>query len=259
MGINRLGLISSTGDRPEMLLDFIASMSKFNTVFTELFIVLQEWKADDVLRLSNIVPANTYLFNLQERIGAHNSKVLALSKMSELYPDYSVVSLDDDMLISEKTRFDNGFSIIESNKGIGILSLGWVNSQLKVKNYHMVDKLIKQKIVYTGGGMFLRKELADIIVKIGEKNLWCDNTEWSIVSYVNGFENYRWRGSCTVHKILSKGGRKKFIKDSPDVAYPDNRLVDTFSRPAKDGSYLIPNSSQVTTKADILHKQFKRI
>ena len=159
------------------------------------------------------------------------------------------------MVFTSKTTFTKSIEKLkESNTGM--ISLGWVRHENAFPKYKVVDEFVKQKIVYTGGGLLFTNKISQILLNEPRKEYICDNTLWSLLVYINGYNNFRYRGSCTIHNICSKGGRRSWI-DNGKTELGRTDLVDfKKSKLSKSNKidYLIPNSSDIKDIAHKLHQ-----
>ena len=171
--------------------------------------------------------------------------------------------LDDDMYaVKGFTHYDEMSQVIFSHRNIGLLSSNWRKTENMLQKVKLQDKLSSQNIVYTGGGMMLRQELADIIRNIPRAQYLFDNPLWSIYSYTQGFENYRYLNSAAVHEICTKGGRRKWISECDSYKrLPPPELLRVRKGKGKAGKfdeYLICDSTDITEYAKQMHIQAKK-
>ena len=107
----------------------------------------------------------------------------------------------------------------------------------------------------------IRQDVADIIKQIHRQQYLFDNPLWSIYSYVNGYDNYRYMGSAAVHEICTKGGRRKWINESNShKALPPPEWLNVRRGKGKAGGfdeYLICDSSDVTDAAHEMHERMR--
>lgn len=198
------------------------------------------------------------IYSTQEMSGPHLARCRIFD---EVQSDIWCI-LDDDMFaINGVTQYDKMAEILYERKDIGLLSSNWRKTEGMLAKVALEDKLVKQTIVYTGGGMTLRQDLADIIKAIPRVQYLFDNPLWSIYSYVNGFDNYRYMGSASVHEICTKGGRRKWLKENDKYkSLPPEKWLRVRKGKGKEGGfdeYLICDSSDVTEEARRLHKENK--
>lgn len=248
-------LLAAVDDRRELLSDCLASLRVFDPSWT-LVMVGQKFSQERKLEIEKSVSEGSIFLWQDEAVGMHNAKLIGLSKIRSLSKNHVVASVDDDMIFLPHSNFDRMAEIASMYK-MGLISGNWVRSKksLPKKILKMKDEAKKQAIVYTAGGMVFREWITEEIINLGVNNFWCDNTEWSMASYLAGYHNARYLGSMAVHKILSQGGRKSYV-ESVQRKLPNPRFVNV--RPAKvsgfDG-YHIPCSSDITSEAKAERKR----
>lgn len=254
-------LICSLSGRLQNLAKLITSLNDYKN--WKLDLVLQKYSAKDYVIIDchcKQVFGNRYkIFTSNEMTGPHMARCLALDA------DRSNVwcILDDDMFaVKDKTDYDKMADILFERKDIGLLSSNWRRTTGMLDKVEVKDVLVKQNIVYTGGGMMFRQDMAEIIKSIPRVQYLFDNPLWSIYSYVNGYDNFRYLGSAAVHEICTKGGRRKWIKESQETRAlpPSEWLRVRKGKGEKDGfdEYLICDSSDVTEAAHKLHERNRR-
>jgi hypothetical protein len=115
------------------------------------------------------------------------------------------------------------------------------------------NDFVRQRIVYTGGGMVLSPHARKIIKELPDVSYWSDNTEWSLACYLAGLRSYRYRGSESIHRICGSGGRKSWVKQS-EVVMPNPKYVTV--RPSNKAGELgcIPVDADLTAEARTAHR-----
>ena len=107
-----------------------------------------------------------------------------------------------------------------------------------------------------------RQDVAEIIKAIPRVMYVFDNPLWSIYSFVNGYDNYRYMGCAAVHNICTKGGRIKWLKENDKAKrLPPAEWIVTRRGTGKAGSnneYLICDSKDITPLARKLHERNKK-
>lgn len=240
-------VLACVDNRKDLLHDCLSSL--VHLYGWRLVFVGQEFSEDRKLYVSNMCPENSIFIWCDQKIGMHNSKRLALQKIETICSDYTVASIDDDMKFLPVTNFD-AMKRITQNHGVGIVTGNWVRSEKMLLSKKIKRQLIKQHIVYTAGGMIFNSNVARKIISLGDQNFWCDNTEWSLASYLSGYQNMRYLGSLAVHKILSSGGRKSWVQDG-DIKLPNQEYIAI--KKSQNGGYHIPSSSEITDLARSIH------
>jgi hypothetical protein len=218
-----------------------------------LVIVAQEYTETDRAFVESSNPDCT-LIVLPERCGPHNAKLCGLRHINNLeHSNYIVCSIDDDMEFISQTNFKPCIKKA-LEPAIGFVSAGWVKHETRLMKLKPVDQFIKQAIVYTGGGMIFDRVTAQTVLRIPEGAYFCDNTEWSLAVYLTGLSNYRYRGSMTIHRICSKGGRKSWVemskKQIPDPRFLHmkvGKLINNIN------NYHVGDSKSLTPEAHAIH------
>lgn len=254
-------LICSLSGRLKGITKLISSLSQYTDWHLDL--VLQKYSAKENAIIEMYAESHfsgrVKVFSTSEMTGPHLARCIALDN------DHSDVwcILDDDMFAVEGfTDYDSMADVIYNRHDIGLLSSNWRKTRYMLDKVSLRKTLTKQNIVYTGGGMMLREDVADIIRAIPRTQYLFDNPLWSIYSYVNGYDNYRYLGSASVHEICTKGGRRKWLKEGDQTkSLPPAEWIRTRKGKGKEGGfdeYLICDSSDITELAHELHKRNKK-
>ena len=242
-------LIATTNDRYEMLKQYLWSIVLYAKDW-HVIIVGQKYSDKEIKNIQKIISKTSVVLSLKEKVGMHNAKMIGLEHIRSLSESYVVCSADDDMMFTHRTKFKKALKKLE-DPSVGFVSLGWVKHANQLGAYKSVKQFVKQDIVYTGGGMLFTERLTEIL--LDEPRL---EYVWSVLAYINGYKNYRYRGSCTIHNICKLGGRRTWLnsglkvlgrKDLLDYkpsAYTNNNPND----------YLIPTGKDITLYAQELHK-----
>lgn len=253
-------LICSLYGRINSLIRLIDSISVFKDWRVD--IVLQNYPENEIeiikYHTNTRFPDRCKFFVTGGMTGPHLARCVALDRdRSEVW-----CILDDDMFAVEGfTDYDSMASILMERKDIGLLSSNWRKNRKMLDSVNLSFKLQKQAIVYTGGGMMMREDVADIIRGIPRVQYLFDNPLWSIYSYVSGYDNCRFMGSAAVHEICTKGGRRKWINENNrHKALPPEEWIRTRKGKGEAGGfdeYLICDSSDITDLAKQLHESRK--
>lgn len=251
-------LICSLAGRINSLARLITSLQKFSD--WNLDLVLQKYDDNSISIMKThserFFNKRCKIFVSEEMTGPHMARCIALdADKSDVW-----CILDDDMFaVDTKTNYDKMADILLDNRNIGFLSSNWRKTSDILNKVMLQDKLVKQNIVYTGGGMMFRQDVAEIIKTIPRVQYLFDNPLWSIYSYVNGYDNYRYLGSASVHEICTRGGRRKWIAENDSFkALPPSDWLRTRKGKGQNGGfdeYLICDSSDVTELAHALHRR----
>lgn len=246
-------IIPSMYTRFEPLMQLLDDIQKY---YPNYLIIgcLQKFKPEEVETLKKI--PNSHWIVSDELLGTSTPRILAIKKGLEMGVDV-FINLDDDMSLCDKTKYEPIINFIKNNKGVGLVSGNWR------KSFNMIDKIqdikdefVKQKIVYTGGGLLYNREIAKLMIEL-EGNTICDNTDWSVTSYINGYENFRYLGSFAEHRICQKDGRNLYLKENPNYRLCDARYV-TMKKEKNNRGWLIPLDKDLTPFAHELHKKNKK-
>jgi len=246
-------LIASTNDRYDMLIECIESINLYAKDW-DVIIVSQGYPAKELNYIQRIISKSSMVLHLDKKIGMHNAKMVGLEYIKNLSSSYVVCSSDDDMVFTSKTKFDTALNKL-SKKDVGFVSLGWVKHKSQLDSYKIVDQFVKQDIVYTGGGMLFTERLTQILLEESRLEYICDNSLWSVLAYINGYKNYRYRGSCTIHNICQLGGRRTWLKSGNKVLGRKDLIDYKKSAYTKTNpnDYLIPSSKDISKYAKALH------
>lgn len=251
-------LVCSLNGRMHNVLFLLQSLKSYTD--WRLCLVLQMYPSNEIefikTHAEQMFPDRLVVYESNEMTGPHLARCKALD---ECVSDVWCI-LDDDMYaVDGYTNYDKMAEIVFENKKIGILSSNWRKTEDMLRRQVLLsDNMKKQNIVYTGGGMMIRQDVAEIIKAIPRVQYLFDNPLWSIYSYVNGYDNYRYMGSAAVHQICTKGGRRKWITESNRKKnLPPEEWLRTRRGKGKEGGfdeYLICDSSDITELAHKLHK-----
>ena len=244
-------LLAAVDNRPTLLDACLSSLQMFPDWI--LVFVGQEFDEERKEHVRQAVRVPALYKWCDEKVGMHNAKLYGLQLIQSQSAKHVVISIDDDMEFIDQTDF-NSMGEICQNKDIGLVSGNWVRSEKMLKNKRLRNEIKKQAIVYTAGGMAFSNKITRLIVNAGENDFWCDNTEWSLISYTNGYTNLRYLGSLAIHRILSAGGRKSYV--DAERKLPSAELVTL--RPDKTGGHIIPAQRDLTAFAKFRHKLNKK-
>ncbi len=251
--MNRYLLLSTVKDRLPMASPCLRSIRQFLPDWG-LVVVAQEYEGKDRAWVEAASPGCTVIM-LPKRCGPHNAKLAGLRHIDGLErSNYVICSVDDDMEFIAQTDLEPCVRRA-LDSGVGFVSAGWVKHENHLAKRNVVKEFIRQPIVYTGGGMIFDRKTAKTVMQIPEGAYFCDNSEWSLAVYLAGFTNYRYRGSLTIHRICSKGGRQGWVdlgeKQIPDPSFlrmKTGKLVN------KLNNYLVGDSRDLTPAAHAMHK-----
>ena len=145
-------------------------------------------------------------------------------------PDVDVwVQVDDDIELLSETRFEP--AILKAQEpGVGVVSCGWVRS-LSAKGLARArrgEPWVRQPIVYMAGGMVYGRQVVAELAKVQDTPYLYDDVQVALLAYLAGRENWKYRGSIAIHRILQPGGIKR-VFDTHRHVLPDDRF---FKMPA---------------------------
>lgn len=169
-------------------------------------------------------------------------------------------SIDDDMqFIPQKTDFAKAVEKCLL-PDVGVVSCNWVRFDTPAlwARVRQEEKFLKQPLVNMSGGMVYSGKVIDAVFQYPLKPyIFCD-IQLALVSYLQGYENYRYLGSVLVHSVMVKDGLKKLYAQR-DMDIPDERFLGVIpaSSPTYKGTtnnWYMPKSSQLTLEAHIVHE-----
>ena len=249
--MKKILLLATVADRIDMAEIMICSAKQYLPEW-EFLVVAQEYTVAEKLRLeSALAGAVKNVVYLEKRIGPHIAKCNGLDQIDFRFPSV-ICSVDDDMEFIAQTNIDQCVAKA-MQYGVGLVSAGWVHHESLLNKRKTVDEFVKQKIVYTGGGMFFSSATAKIIKNMQKLPYFSDNAMWSLTCYLEGLENYRYRGSLTIHRVCRKGGRKAWVLLGDKALPPKEYLHIDESKDAE--KFKIPVDKGITDAANKLHKQ----
>lgn len=241
-------IIATTGDRAESLFRLLDSLLPWFMRGWEAVVVAQKYSKDAIAEIWKYPGVRVEPFNTL--IGAHSAKVWALTvAKSDIW-----CSLDDDMeAIPGLTDFDKMAELICYNPSYGFISGNWAKTEKQARAKGAGGGLVKQKLVYTGGGLVFCDDVAEIIRGIPNEQYYFDDCLWAVCAYIHGYDNYRFRGSILVHRICTGGGRKTWKKENKatKVFPPKELLTVRYGKKLP----LICMDKDVTEYADELHRK----
>lgn len=178
------------------------------------------------------------------------------------HPDIRTwVLLDDDMVFTEETNFRPIIERLENDPLAGCISANWIRTAspaLRARAKYE-DTFVRQPIVYTGGGMLFRRDVAELLLGQPILPYAFDDVQTSLTAYVAGLMNYRYLGSLLVHRITHSGGLNQAYRERAFTAPPEAYIK---ARPLARDLYAeggqnhhIPGPSDLT---DYAHEEHRR-
>lgn len=170
---------------------------------------------------------------------------------------------DDDIEWTEHTHVEPILEKLQE-PACGLITGNWARTEslLPKKVAAMQHKFVKQPIVFTAGGMFLRDEHVQILLRDEATPWFVDDVHMALTLYLNGFTNYRYLGSLAIHRIQTKGGLIKIYQTDNTLVHPDPRYLmlhpcAPMYKEAPRNNFLMPMSKDLTEAAHELHNQNK--
>lgn len=193
-------------------------------------------------------------------VGCHAARVMALRWLADagVYATH-YVNVDDDVTLTPTTHWQPAIDKTDE-PGVGFVLTNWVrHPNLYEANVpKMKDEFLKQVFVYNGGGMAYTETVADLMRDLDPVPARYDDI-WPLTAYLNGFQNYRYRGSLSIHQIMVKGGMKRYMD-----AEPRPLLCERWVNYRRQGSaaigreVAIPMDSDLKEHAKALHWETRR-
>lgn len=164
-------------------------------------------------------------------------------------------NLDDDMVILPTVDYD-AMMVKALEPGVGIVSGNWARSAGLLKRHPPVKIMVRQPLVNMAGGMIYTRAVAQAIISADVMAYHFCDVQAALVAYLAGYDNYRYRGSVILHKIMAPGGLKQSYAEQ-DFILPDPHwlrvLPSTVTYPGRDTNYHMPDSSLLTPSAHERH------
>jgi hypothetical protein len=255
--IDRVILLATVADRIGMAEKMIGTARRFLPGW-RFVVVTQEYGDADKARLYEALgDTPAAVEHLPKRIGPHCAKLAGLDiVLQDAYrpggPAIAVCSADDDMEFIAGTNLEPCVARAQQ-PGVGLVSAAWVWHESLLRTRKVVDEFVRQKLVYTGGGMVFSGETAKLIRAMPRLPYFSDNVMWSLTSYLAGLENLRYRGSMTIHRVCRTGGRKAWVLLGDKELPPAEFLAIEASKDRE--KYKIPQDRGVTKAADEAHRR----
>jgi len=262
--MNKYLLLITTEDRFIECSTFIESVNLYIKNDWKLIAVCQGHTTDQLEYFKELCHIPIEVLYYPERLGMFNARQEGIKHiLAESEEEIAIVTVDDDMILLPQTNYENLIKFVK-DPSIGLVSANWISHENFLNKRKLQEKLVKQAIVYTGGGMAFGRAVAELIAKLPQGQYFSDNSEIAVKVYVAGYENYRYLGSLTMHKACRKGGRKKWVNEGEQKQLPDPKLLTIRLGKAgenapNDNKLLIADSSDLTELAHKLHNQNKAV
>ena len=259
-------LIGTVDNRIGSLLNMLVSSRRYIGPW-EIVIVAQHYSesqkqfvTDKCAALFGDASKHIHFDFMPEYMGCFGSKMYGLKHHdSDIW-----LSMDDDMLILPQTDFDRMAEVYMANRLLGLIVGAYCRIPGKTKSHvrKMKDALEPEPILGTWGGLMFGRELADLFIRERYgRDIQHDDLEWSLLSYINGYENAKYLGSLIVHMVGSSGGFRTYFKMNAAHELPDPSLIKVaFRKNDMDNpnAMVYVGSDDLTPKAHELHRQNKR-
>ncbi len=206
----------------------------------------------DNLNVADRIDTNrvTKLFVTDKLVGCNAARIALLKRIQ--YDIYC--NLDDDIELTEYTHYDEVIrKCLEYDTGFVLTNWARTEKLLNEKVPNMSDTFVKQAMIYQGGGMMYRDEIASLVRRLPETSTVFDEG-WPLTAYINGYTNYRYLGSLAIHRVCTKGGMNEWYKS---VDY--SKLPNLFPKyinyeQSERGEWHIPLDRNLTPLAKQMHK-----
>jgi len=170
------------------------------------------------------------------------------------------INLDDDMEILSTVDYD-AMAEKACEPGVGVVSGNWIKAEGFRQRAVYRPEWIKQPIVNMAGGMAYSQEMAAIILAAQNRPyLFCD-VQLALEAYIAGRENFRYRGSLIIHRIMSRGGLRTSYAQR-DFELPPAHLMtvqpSTVVYKTTNNNWYMPDTKSLTPEAHRLHQERRR-
>lgn len=241
--------------RPQMMMTFLTSLDHLPDSW-DLLVAFQAYSQEDMslLRTNKNFARITDYIKFTNRQDPYPTRVAMYQKWEARYDVWG--SMDDDMEFLPTVNYD---PIVERviQPGIGVVSGNWVRHETFLKRIKPIEQWITQPLINMAGGQFFASKIVDILLK-GEIKpyLFCD-IEVALKAYVEGYQNFRYRGSLIIHRTMAKQGLAQTFREH-EMAIPDPSLckVRPCAQTIKVGNnWHMPITKDVTPLAHYHHKK----
>ena len=152
-------VLISVSDRVDALNELLDSI-RFRPAFKHYHVSLLFQDPDGVADRIRHRDKIANFFIVPEKLGCHGARVELLRRIR--YDSY--VNLDDDVELTEHTHYQPAIDkAMEPGTGFVLTNWARTRSLLDKKVRSMRHEFIRQALVYQGGGMCYRDEIADLI------------------------------------------------------------------------------------------------
>lgn len=263
-GMERAAIIIHTAGRQPMLPKTLVAIRETEALRGwPVFLVAQGYDraaADALKKLEGAEVLQDVLF-MPELTGPFSARAAGLRR----FQAEVTLNLDDDITILPETTYEPCVAAL-ANEDLGIVHATAAATPQKVRDAMAKNAgrgLEPRIIVWTGGGMLVRGDLASLIIKHPDKRYFDDNAEWSLISYTNGYMNAEHFGCWAAHAAGKPRGIVDFYRSKARKVPVDPSLATTRQR-APTGAmaegcdvttWVWPlRDSDVTERAHAMHK-----
>lgn len=241
--------------RPDFMATFMASLH-FLPEHWRVYATFQGYTTEQIRAIHEGPQGHRLAGHLKmERHPPYLTRALMLQRWID---DVDVwVNCDDDMEILNSVDYDT-MAAKAIEPGVGVISGNWVKSPGHMHRARFEDTWIKQPLVNMSGGMCYAKKIAYELLSAPIKPyLFCD-VQAAMVSYIAGYENFRYLGSLIIHRIMSKDGLKaSYAQRNFDLPEADLLKVEPSKTVYKttDNNWHMPGSKNLLPRAHELHRE----
>lgn len=246
----------TVSERVQMLVNFLQSLAEHEPN-RDIAIHMQgdpsakQYLKDNLPEGINIV----HYMHTDERVGCHSARVMLLKELLEVGEHTAFINVDDDVELIKETDWQPAVDKT-TEQGVGFVLTNWVKHPNALpKAISIMDPgFYPQVFVYQGGGMAYNREVAKLMSELVVQPARYDDI-WPLTAYLNGYRNYRYRGSLAVHRIMLKGGMNTYMKSEPRplLCWDWVNYRPLLGQPV-GSDYSIPMDSDLKPKAKEMHK-----
>lgn len=230
----------------------------FTALVQQLKMSFPDWHLHACLQgYTQPVPGLDSCLMFDEPLGIYMARYTILKAVhSDIY-----CQLDDDMQIIPQTKFNHP-ALIEKlmQCDTGCISCNYIRALTPALIARArTDPVFLPKIIMSiSGGLLFNSTVAPLFLDIPPKMYSSDDEViWGLMTYVNGYTNYRFTGSLLVHKLGQPGAHKTQFS-TISIERPDSRLLTVRNgnpnrKIPPDNNYLFPIDADVTPYARELH------
>lgn len=247
-----------TSVRPKLMFRFLQSFKeqKMQEKGWDIALMAQCYNGEELEQLTQQDLINS---SQLVKVDSLTAPYIAKNRLIELYPADVYCSLDDDCVLLKETNYEPVVEFVRQPL-VGLVSCNWVrfNKPSFMEKKTIADSYIKQKIVYTGGGMLFDGKVREVLINKPQKDWLFDNVQYSVDVYTAGLINYRYLGSVAEHNIIVGGGKKRLLNER-QMVLNDPSFVDLKKSPKRkykyENEYFMPDERSLTALSHAMHKK----